>query len=644
MLRNDSSDVELAGVDPELAALALSIKARYHDGGEEGSAKKGPQKSNPFAVLSTTDRKILSSKLARDISKYSAAEEVDRCEGDVDAKLRPTGGWGSKVPAFTKSDLGGDWQKRGHRKSAKGGDGGEEEISEEENEEYDTEGFEPRNAGEGADTTFLTEQQVARRRKAEMFIGSGGSKSRAKAERLQHQHHQHQTSPLDVASESRWQISVANINDLGLQGGISSGGGTSSTSKSKKANTKEIPKELNHKFTHLLVIDFEATCDVAEPDYPHEIIEFPCVAVETETGCIVSEFQTFVRPIRNPKLTEFCKELTGIRQEDVDAAPLLPEAITMFRAWLDSLERDWNAVGSVANLYEKKAPVAPSVSSSTSGIAADQTESNNTDGGAATNDPEPTLSISTPTSSLGVYLRPPLRPGQVKTGDAAALAPGIVDAFLLAASEQTVIHEQKNTADKGRNINNSVTPSPKTLQSATGRRKFSPVVATDGPWDMRKFMHECSVVRDGCVFPELFYSWVDVRRNFSDFHKKRLMKLTHMLRFLGLSFIGERHRGIDDARNIARIAMSLVRKGYKFRQTCQVAFHAEGSVDLAQQRIVSDLLQDELKGGGSGMGSKKASSGSGACNGGGKADKKKSTGAASGGSVKKGKAAGKKKS
>ena len=38
--------------------------------------------------------------------------------------------------------------------------------------------------------------------------------------------------------------------------------------------------------------------------------------------------------MRNPVLTEFCRELTSIRQEDVDAAPGFAQALQEFSAWL----------------------------------------------------------------------------------------------------------------------------------------------------------------------------------------------------------------------------------------------------------------------------------------------------------------------
>lgn len=86
----------------------------------------------------------------------------------------------------------------------------------------------------------------------------------------------------------------------------------------------------------LAIVDFEATC-CDKNSFPRdemEIIEIGSVMVEAATGNILSEFCTFIRPQQHPLLTGFCKELTTITQEEVDAAPVFPEALAAFSAWL----------------------------------------------------------------------------------------------------------------------------------------------------------------------------------------------------------------------------------------------------------------------------------------------------------------------
>jgi inhibitor of KinA sporulation pathway (predicted exonuclease) len=87
---------------------------------------------------------------------------------------------------------------------------------------------------------------------------------------------------------------------------------------------------------HYLVIDLEATCDqpASFPRSECEIIEIGAVVVEARQLQPVDEFQTFIRPVRHPRLTAFCTELTSITQADVDSAPTFPQAVGALGAFL----------------------------------------------------------------------------------------------------------------------------------------------------------------------------------------------------------------------------------------------------------------------------------------------------------------------
>jgi 3'-5' exoribonuclease 1 len=91
--------------------------------------------------------------------------------------------------------------------------------------------------------------------------------------------------------------------------------------------------------TTSVIVDVEATCcnDSSFPRHQMEIIEIGAVAVESATGKVESDFQAFVRPVRNPILTDFCRELTSISQDDVDSAGDYPTSIKPFRDWLSTL-------------------------------------------------------------------------------------------------------------------------------------------------------------------------------------------------------------------------------------------------------------------------------------------------------------------
>ncbi len=89
-------------------------------------------------------------------------------------------------------------------------------------------------------------------------------------------------------------------------------------------------------YDYYLVIDLEATCDDrgAVPKPEMEIIEIGAVLADATTLEAVEEFQTFVRPVRHPRLTEFCIGLTHITQAMVDAAPRFPQAIAALREFI----------------------------------------------------------------------------------------------------------------------------------------------------------------------------------------------------------------------------------------------------------------------------------------------------------------------
>ncbi len=84
---------------------------------------------------------------------------------------------------------------------------------------------------------------------------------------------------------------------------------------------------------HHIIFDLEATCWDQHDRQDNETIEIGAVMVD-DAGRTLSEFQTFVKPIRYPQLSAFCTKLTSIQQADVDDAPYFYEAQRQFRAWI----------------------------------------------------------------------------------------------------------------------------------------------------------------------------------------------------------------------------------------------------------------------------------------------------------------------
>ena len=74
---------------------------------------------------------------------------------------------------------------------------------------------------------------------------------------------------------------------------------------------------------------------------------------------------------------------------------------------------------------------------------------------------------------------------------------------------------------------------------------------------------QCDV--SGLAFPRWARQWVNIRKSFSNMYKCRRTNLASMLENLGMTFEGRQHSGIDDARNIARIALCMMKDGCNLR-------------------------------------------------------------------------------
>lgn len=96
---------------------------------------------------------------------------------------------------------------------------------------------------------------------------------------------------------------------------------------------------------YLCVLDFEASCWEERDAGVTEIIEFPSVLYRVDEANkvieFVSEFAEYVKPTIHPKLSQFCTELTGIKQEQVDKADTLVTVYHRHKRWIaDNVPKD----------------------------------------------------------------------------------------------------------------------------------------------------------------------------------------------------------------------------------------------------------------------------------------------------------------
>ncbi|MEQ2211873.1 ERI1 exoribonuclease 2 [Xenoophorus captivus] len=110
--------------------------------------------------------------------------------------------------------------------------------------------------------------------------------------------------------------------------------------RQRSQSTSGVKKSVisNQIFSYLVVIDFESTCWREKNNYGQEIIEFPAVLLNTSSGEVESEFHTYVQPQEHPVLSNFCTELTGITQVQVEAGIPLQICLSRFNRWVQNLQ------------------------------------------------------------------------------------------------------------------------------------------------------------------------------------------------------------------------------------------------------------------------------------------------------------------
>lgn len=96
--------------------------------------------------------------------------------------------------------------------------------------------------------------------------------------------------------------------------------------------------------------------------------------------------------------------------------------------------------------------------------------------------------------------------------------------------------------------------------------KYKYCILTDGSWDMSKFLNiQCQLSR--LKYPHFAKKWINIRKSYGNFYKvpRSQTKLAIMLEKLGMDYDGRPHSGLDDSKNIARIAVRMLQDGCELR-------------------------------------------------------------------------------
>lgn len=102
--------------------------------------------------------------------------------------------------------------------------------------------------------------------------------------------------------------------------------------------TEDVLNSMIRMNQYIVIVDIEHTCteDGSIPPEEREVIEIGAVMLELKSLTVIDEFSSLIRPVRNPIVSQFCTELTGIRQAELDNAESFPSVFDAFLGWLPS--------------------------------------------------------------------------------------------------------------------------------------------------------------------------------------------------------------------------------------------------------------------------------------------------------------------
>ncbi len=83
----------------------------------------------------------------------------------------------------------------------------------------------------------------------------------------------------------------------------------------------------------------------------------------------------------------------------------------------------------------------------------------------------------------------------------------------------------------------------------------SSVLVSWGAYDLKQIKQDCQF--HGIENPEIFQQHFNLKKAFSEVRNIRPCGMKRALNILGIELLGTHHRGIDDARNIAKIFQSI---------------------------------------------------------------------------------------
>ncbi|RNA18087.1 ERI1 exoribonuclease 3-like [Brachionus plicatilis] len=103
-----------------------------------------------------------------------------------------------------------------------------------------------------------------------------------------------------------------------------------------------------------------------------------------------------------------------------------------------------------------------------------------------------------------------------------------------------------------------------TLDSESNPINF--IFLTCGDWDLKTMLpSQCKFFN--IKYPNYFTTWINIKKSFAELTGHFPKGMPTMLQMLNLNLEGRHHSGIDDCRNIAKIAKEMAQRGFIFEKT-----------------------------------------------------------------------------
>ncbi|CDH93472.1 3'-5' exonuclease eri-1 [Caenorhabditis elegans] len=133
-----------------------------------------------------------------------------------------------------------------------------------------------------------------------------------------------------------------------------------------------------------------------------------------------------------------------------------------------------------------------------------------------------------------------------------------------------------------------------------GQKNSRFAFVTDGPHDMWKFM-QFQCLLSNIRMPHMFRSFINIKKTFKE-KFNGLIKgngksgIENMLERLDLSFVGNKHSGLDDATNIAAIAIQMMKLKIELRinQKCSYKENQRSAARKDEERELEDAANVDL--------------------------------------------------